>query len=88
MFVFAQWQISGMFVAANVHPMAGFLFRFSAANDHSSHGGGYDVQIHSSSRIIPDDLAGIQTGNPQGHFPHGCYISGGFSIWLSGFRLL
>ena len=26
MFVFAQWRISGMFVAANVHPMAGFLF--------------------------------------------------------------
>ena len=29
MFVFAQWQISGMLVVANVHPMAGFLFGFS-----------------------------------------------------------
>ena len=29
MFVFAQWRISGMFMAANVCPMAGFLFGYS-----------------------------------------------------------
>ena len=81
MFVFAQWQISGMFVVANVHPMAGFLFGFSAANDHLSHGGGYDVQIHSSSRIIPDDLASVQTGNPRGHFPT---VATSVEVFLSG----